>query len=53
MSELEIKTEAEVEDFTDELSDEALDRGKSVHRRNRGKSDWFFCFATGGHHVRT
>ena len=27
MSELEMKTEAEVEDFTDELSDEALDRG--------------------------
>ena len=26
MSELEMKTEAEVEDFTDELSDEALDR---------------------------
>jgi hypothetical protein len=26
MSELEIKTEAEAEDFTDELSDEALDR---------------------------
>ena len=28
MSELEMKTEAEVEDFTDELSDEALDRAK-------------------------
>ncbi len=26
MSEMEMKTEAEVEDFTDELSDEALDR---------------------------
>ena len=26
MSELEMTTEAEVEDFTDELSDEALDR---------------------------
>ena len=26
MSELEVKTEAEVEDFTDELSDESLDR---------------------------
>ena len=26
MSELEMKTEVEVEDFTDELSDEALDR---------------------------
>ena len=28
MSEMEMKTEAEVEDFTDELSDEALDRAK-------------------------
>ena len=28
MSELEMKTEAEVEDFTDELSDEALDRAE-------------------------
>ena len=26
MSEMEMKTEVEVEDFTDELSDEALDR---------------------------
>ena len=26
MTELKMKTEAEVEDFTDELSDEALDR---------------------------
>ena len=26
MSEMEMTTEAEVEDFTDELSDEALDR---------------------------
>ena len=30
MSELEMKTEAEVEDFTDELSDEALDRAEGV-----------------------
>ena len=30
MSELEMKTEAEVEDFTDELSDEALDRGNEL-----------------------
>ena len=30
MSELEMKTEAEVEDFTDELSDEALDRAKGT-----------------------
>ena len=29
MSELEMKTEAEVEDFTDELSDEALDRAEA------------------------
>ena len=28
MSEMELKTEAEVEDFTDELSDEALDRAE-------------------------
>ena len=28
MSELEMKTEAEVEDFTDELSDEELDRAE-------------------------
>ena len=30
MSELEMKTEAEVEDFTDELSDEALDRAEGL-----------------------
>ena len=30
MSELEMKTEVEVEDFTDELSDEALDREGAV-----------------------
>ena len=30
MTELEMKTEAEVEDFTDELSDEALDRAEGV-----------------------
>ena len=28
MTELELKTEAEVEDFTDDLSDEALDRAE-------------------------
>ncbi len=28
MSEMEMKTEAEVEDFTDDLSDEALDRAE-------------------------
>jgi hypothetical protein len=31
MTELEMKTEAEVEDFTDELSDEALDRAEGVN----------------------
>ena len=30
MTELEMTTEAEVEDFTDELSDEALDRAKGA-----------------------
>ena len=30
MTELEMKTEAEVEDFTDELSDEALDRAEGA-----------------------
>ena len=34
MTELEMTTEAEVEDFTDELSDEALDRAEG-----------FACFA--------
>ncbi len=37
MSELEMKTEAEVEDFTDELSDEALDRAEGA-----------MCTASGG-----
>ena len=31
MTELEMTTEAEVEDFTDELSDEALDRAEGVY----------------------
>ena len=35
MSEMEMTTEAEVEDFTDDLSDEALDRAEGVGR--------FFC----------
>ncbi len=30
MSEMELKIEAEVEDFTDELSDEALDRAEGA-----------------------
>ena len=33
MSEMEMKTEAEVEDFTDELSDEALDRAEGAGQR--------------------
>ena len=36
MTELELKTEAEVEDFTDELSDEALDRAEGALLRNCG-----------------
>ena len=31
MTELVMKTEAEVEDFTDELSDEALDRAEGAY----------------------
>jgi hypothetical protein len=31
MSEMEMKTDVEVEDFTDELSDEALDREGAVN----------------------
>ena len=31
MTELALKTEAEVEDFTDELSDEALDRAEGAY----------------------
>jgi len=30
MSEMEMKTDVEVEDFTDELSDEALDRAEGA-----------------------
>ena len=33
MTELEMTTEAEVEDFTDELSDEALDRAEGARDR--------------------
>ena len=36
MSELEKKTEAEVEDFTDELSDKALDQAKGKGGRSTG-----------------
>ena len=34
MTELEMTTEAEVEDFTDELSDEALDRAEGAFSSN-------------------
>ena len=37
MTELEMTTEAEVEDFTDELSDDALDRAEGAAR---------YCLAT-------
>ena len=40
MSEMEMKTEAEVEDFTDDLSDEALDRA--------GTSEMAICGTTCG-----
>ena len=49
MTELEMTTEAEVEDFTDELSDEALDRAEgafclgSIGRR--GPSPWLLAVA--------
>ena len=36
MSEMDIKIEAEVEDFTDELSDEALDRAEGAFRHCSG-----------------
>ena len=36
MTELEMKTEAEVEDFTDELSDEALDRAEGAFTSKTG-----------------
>ena len=38
MTELEMKTEAEVEDFTDELSDEALDRAEGAFACDPGMS---------------
>ena len=37
MTELEMKTEAEVEDFTDELSDEALDRAEGAYTYASGR----------------
>ena len=39
MSELEMTTEAEVEDFTDELSDEALDRAEGA----MSSAQWSAC----------
>ena len=36
MSEIVMTTEAEVEDFTDELSDEALDRAEGVYCASSG-----------------
>ena len=36
MSEMEMTTEAEVEDFSDELSDEALDRAEGAYALNCG-----------------
>ena len=44
MTELEMTTEAEVEDFTDELSDEALDRAEGVRRGAAFRS----CYFTAG-----
>ncbi len=41
MTELKMKTEAEVEDFTDELSDEALDRAGASYMCGGG------CASTG------
>ena len=45
MSELEMKTEAEVEDFTDDLSDEALDRAEGASRSLLSVPG---CFGGGG-----
>ena len=45
MSELEMKTEAEVEDFTDELSDEALDRAEGAICQNLTKCLRIVSFA--------
>ena len=41
MSEMEMTTEAEVEDFTDELSDEALDRAEGA----LGSLGSYVCYA--------
>ena len=46
MIELETKTEAEVEDFTDELSDEALDREERVKGCSATATP--VCASTGG-----
>ena len=39
MSEIVMSTEAEVEDYTDELSDEALDRAEGASGMSRSGSD--------------
>ena len=38
MTELEMKTEAEVEDFTDEMSDEAIDQAEGAYCGHGGWS---------------
>ena len=43
MTELEMKTEAEVEDFTDELSDEALDRAEGASSTFRAGCSFGSC----------
>ena len=43
MTELEMKTEAEVEDFTDELSDEALDRAEGAACCVHGCASYALC----------
>ena len=43
MSEMEMKTEAEVEDFTDELSDEALDRAEGALASRAACGSCFGC----------
>jgi hypothetical protein len=43
MTELVMTTEAEVEDFTDELSDEALDRAEGALCQLSGSCSGTFC----------
>ena len=44
MTELKMTTEAEVEDFTDELSDEALDRAEGAAGVPFSVPGWTSCF---------